>query len=169
MRQKKRQQQKHHKRIEVVDDEGWTHVTTAGKKSGPRSRVPIPAVEDKLAPAEIPDGFTLEKLKDRYEWHKDRWQTSTTWEAVKGVLDVEVKKSTKGFDNCVCIGLGSPSGLLRGGLVDRRTISLFQLAALASILECICTVAFDNVFAITIRLTKAFFVQIQPFYQTSLV
>jgi hypothetical protein len=36
------------------------------------------------------------------------------------------------------MGLGSPSGLLRGGLVDRRSISLFQLAALVSILEVVC-------------------------------
>lgn len=37
--------------------------------------------------------------------------------------------------NIVCIGLGSPSGLLRGGWVDRRVVSLYQLAALVSVVE----------------------------------
>jgi hypothetical protein len=35
----------------------------------------------------------------------------------------------------VCVGLGSPSGFLRGGWVDRRAVSMYQLAALASILK----------------------------------
>ncbi|KAL4935918.1 hypothetical protein BDV06DRAFT_205964 [Aspergillus oleicola] len=35
----------------------------------------------------------------------------------------------------VCIGLGSPSGFLRGGWVDRRAVSMYQLAALVSVLE----------------------------------
>jgi hypothetical protein len=37
------------------------------------------------------------------------------------------------IDAIVCIGLGSPSGFLRDGWVDRRSVSLYQLAALASI------------------------------------
>lgn len=37
--------------------------------------------------------------------------------------------------NIVCLGLGSLSGLLRGGWVDRRNVSLYQLAALVSIIE----------------------------------
>ena len=141
---RKKKKQQHSKRIQVVDDQGWTHVTTSttafSKKSGPRRYVPIPAVDDRLVPAEIPDGFTLEKLRDRYEWHKNRWLTSEAWEAVRGVLEGEMAKSNVvEFDNCVCIGLGSLSGLLRGGLVDRRTVSLFQVAALAEILEYACT------------------------------
>lgn len=145
---KKKKKQQHAKRIQVVDDQGWTHVTTStttaaaskNLRSGPRHRGPIPAVEDRLVPAGIPDGFTLEKLRDRYEWHKNRWRTSEAWEAVKGVLEGEMAKSKNvEFDKCVCIGLGSPSGLLRGGLVDRRTVSLFQVAALAGILEYACT------------------------------
>lgn len=35
----------------------------------------------------------------------------------------------------VCIGLGSPSGFLRGGWVDRRAVSMYQLAALRSIMS----------------------------------
>ncbi|KAL4799645.1 hypothetical protein BDV19DRAFT_233679 [Aspergillus venezuelensis] len=35
----------------------------------------------------------------------------------------------------VCVGLGSPSGFLRGGWVDRRQVSMYQLAALVSVME----------------------------------
>lgn len=124
------------KRAQILDDEGWTHVTTTTKRPNSRPRRPIRALEDELAPAEIHDDLTFEKLKGRYEWHKERWQTSTAADVVKKTLAVELPKSrTAAFDNCVCVGLGSPSGLLRGGLVDRRSVSLFQLAALVSILE----------------------------------
>ena len=131
----------HTKRAQVLDDEGWTHVTTTtSRRQAPRTHDPIKAVEDQLTPAEFPDGFTFEKLKDRYEWHKERWQESMTWIAVKGTLKAELSRWPPGsIDNCVCVGLGSPSGLLRGGLVDRRSVSLSQLAALVSILEFTCT------------------------------
>ncbi|KAL4952245.1 hypothetical protein BDW69DRAFT_195805 [Aspergillus filifer] len=39
----------------------------------------------------------------------------------------------------VCVGLGSPSGFLRGGWVDRRQVSMYQLAALVSVTEWIFT------------------------------
>lgn len=41
------------------------------------------------------------------------------------------------LENIVCIGLGSPSGFLRGGWVDRRSVSLYQLAALVGVMELI--------------------------------
>lgn len=41
------------------------------------------------------------------------------------------------LENIVCIGLGSPSGFLRGGWVDRRSVSLYQLAALVCVMELI--------------------------------
>ena len=131
----------HSKRAQVLDDEGWTHVTTTtSRRPAPRSHNPIKAVEDQLTPAEFPDDLAFERLKDRYEWHKGRWQESMIWNAVKRTLNAELSRWPPGsIDNCVCVGLGSPSGLLRGGLVDRRSVSLFQLAALVSILEFICT------------------------------
>jgi hypothetical protein len=137
-RLKRQQQQLQNKRIEVVDDEGWTHITTGAKRPNARSQHPVPAIEDRLVPAEIPDGLSFESLKDRFEWHKRRWTASAAWDAVKTTLEGDGKLLSSVVDNCVCMGLGSPSGLLRGGLVDRRSISLFQLAALVSILEVIC-------------------------------
>lgn len=54
-----------------------------------------------------------------------------------GEKEVKDKDEDQGKNSItiVCIGLGSPSGFLRGGWVDRRAVSMYQLAALASILE----------------------------------
>ena len=38
-------------------------------------------------------------------------------------------------DRIVCIGLGSPSGFLKGGWVDRRNVSMYQLAGLVSVVD----------------------------------
>jgi hypothetical protein len=46
---------------------------------------------------------------------------------------MEASSPADAVDAVVCIGLGSPSGFLRDGWVDRRAVSLYQLAALASI------------------------------------
>ncbi|PYI26696.1 hypothetical protein BP00DRAFT_430080 [Aspergillus indologenus CBS 114.80] len=45
-------------------------------------------------------------------------------------------ESQSRITNIICIGLGSPSGFLRGGWVDRRSVSLYQLNALMSVVEC---------------------------------
>ncbi|KAL4821142.1 hypothetical protein BDW67DRAFT_78644 [Aspergillus spinulosporus] len=53
-----------------------------------------------------------------------------------GKEEVKDKDEDQGMNDIsiVCIGLGSPSGFLRGGWVDRRAVSMYQLAALASVL-----------------------------------
>ncbi|KAK2782344.1 hypothetical protein FQN53_009778 [Emmonsiellopsis sp. PD_33] len=120
------------KRIQIHDEEGWTHVTTTSR----RTPAHLPSVADVLVPAEAPDGLTLKRLKKQYEWHKKCWEESQTWEKIRQALENGMMTSaTNQIDNCVCVGLGSPSGLLRGGWVDRRVVSLYQLAALATILE----------------------------------
>lgn len=51
-------------------------------------------------------------------------------------VDAPTDISTEGIiENIICIGLGSPSGFLRGGWVDRRQVSLVQVAALVRIKE----------------------------------
>ncbi|KAK2867783.1 hypothetical protein FQN49_003474 [Arthroderma sp. PD_2] len=135
------------KRINIQDDDGWTHVTSRKgnirreSQSGPNS-TPNPLL-DELVPAEIPDGLTLKKLVEQYESHKQRWQESQTWKALKSTIKENdyfgARSENATVKNCVCIALGSPSGFLRGGLVDRRSVSLYQLAAFTSTLDLICT------------------------------
>jgi hypothetical protein len=103
-----------------------------------------------LTPAEAPGRLTLSELQAQFQTHRERWEGSESWTRLTGVLDERLKRaqeqaSSSGADptssalaRCpvdaiVCIGLGSPSGFLRDGWVDRRSVSLYQLAALASI------------------------------------
>ncbi|WEW55962.1 hypothetical protein PRK78_001397 [Emydomyces testavorans] len=135
------------KRIHVLDNDGWTHITNS-KTTTARPRPPKP--EDQLTPAECPDGLTFAKLREKYEWHRQRWIESQAWTAVKKVLEQELARFPGTIYNCVAVGLGSPSGLLRGGWVDRRSISMFQLAALESILGLLSqtkTINAENLYA----------------------
>lgn len=107
--------------------------------------------EPTLTPAEAPGRLTLSDLQAQFQTHRERWEASESWTKLTGVLDERLKRAQEQnsssdagdpspsppslgpVDAIVCIGLGSPSGFLRDGWVDRRSVSLYQLAALASI------------------------------------
>ncbi|KAL5042714.1 hypothetical protein BDW71DRAFT_136142 [Aspergillus fruticulosus] len=110
-------------------------------------------VAEELVPAEAPPKTTLSDLQRQLGLYKQRWEESATWDCVveglrRGVpllvqREGDGKEELKNGDgdqgengiSIVCIGLGSPSGFLRGGWVDRRAVSMYQLAALASVLK----------------------------------
>jgi len=142
--------------VEITDDSGWTHVTSttslitspSSTRGGRRRRRGggdddeniNNAEEEKflLLPAEPPARLTLAGLKRQYEMHSQQWKSSRTWERLQQVLQSQSQAAAavkKSLDNVVCIGLGSPSGFVRGGWVDRRSVALYQLAALVSVLE----------------------------------
>jgi SRR1 len=101
----------------------------------------------KLYPAEAPARLTLDELKKEYERHRQRWKSSSTWKILERSLVPQSHDNRQVLgcscrainldrvDNVICIGLGSLSGFGRGGWVDRRSVSLYQLAALDCILE----------------------------------
>lgn len=157
------------KRLQVTDDDGWTHVTSStnvrrvlrGTHPRPNEQVspsktdaqaqaqgqaqdPTEA-EPVLSPAEAPARLTLEELQAQYRSHREKWVDSETWtrlerqlgERIAELGDSSIPRSAPGgpIDAIVCIGLGSPSGFLRGGWVDRRSVSMYQLAALESIAQ----------------------------------
>ncbi|KAN0071634.1 hypothetical protein V8E54_010230 [Elaphomyces granulatus] len=119
------------KRIEVADEDGWTHITT----SGVSAHRAIQARDYKLLPAEPPLGLTIGELKKQYETHRQRWRSSSAGDALDSVLRSRAASSVGGIDRIICIGLGSLSGFVGGGWVDRRSVSLYQLAALESVIE----------------------------------
>lgn len=161
------------KRLQVTDDDGWTHVTSStnvrrvlrGTRARPDEQVsPSKAdaqaqaqgqaqaqaqdpteAEPALSPAEAPARLTLEELQAQYRSHREKWVNSETWmrlerqlgERIAELGDTSIPRSVPGgpIDAIVCIGLGSPSGFLRGGWVDRRSVSMYQLAALESIAQ----------------------------------
>lgn len=124
--------------------------TTATKESESGISSDLPE-EPTLTPAEAPGRLTLSELQAQFQIHRERWEGSESWTKLTGVLDERLKRaqeqasssdaggptpsspSLRPVDAIVCIGLGSPSGFLRDGWVDRRSVSLYQLAALASI------------------------------------
>ncbi|KAL2849198.1 hypothetical protein BJY01DRAFT_146231 [Aspergillus pseudoustus] len=160
---RKKHPSQQHKRLEVTDSSGWTHVTTSGnagrlnnrfrdQKSTP-SDVAISessnqakeegeeVVEPPLSPAEAPASVTLSQLERQLKESRRRWEDSETWASAQGALRRALPRATslegEGYDDVsiVCVGLGSPSGFLRGGWVDRRSVSMHQLAALTSVME----------------------------------
>jgi hypothetical protein len=119
------------KRIQVADEDGWTHITT----SGVSAHRAIQARDYKLLPAEPPLRLTIGELKKQYETHRQRWRSSSAGDALDSVLRSRAASSVGGIDRIICIGLGSLSGFVGGGWVDRRSVSLYQLAALESVIE----------------------------------
>lgn len=98
-----------------------------------------------MQPAEAPSNLTLDDLRQQFNRHYERWTGSECWRVARGVISSLTASTSTSADtdadtearieNIICIGLGSPSGFLRGGWVDRRQVSLVQLAALVSIKE----------------------------------
>jgi hypothetical protein len=145
------------KRTQVTDDDGWTHVTSSNnvrrvlrgtrtKTSNEQDSNAQPIVQDSsetnapeaelvLGPAEAPGRLTLEELQAQYQGYREKWITSETWTRLEAQLKERNVSVSASIDAVVCVGLGSPSGFLRGGWVDRRVVSMYQLAALESIAE----------------------------------
>lgn len=137
------------KRIQIDDDDGWTHIARSGggSRTGKnRSKNnKTPPFHDQLRPAETPGYLTFHGLEEQFQLYKRRWEESQCHDTVRRGLERALllgRNSESGkkrrIEKCVCIGLGSLSGFLRGGMVDRRGISLYQLAGLVSMLEWIC-------------------------------
>ncbi|KAJ5324008.1 hypothetical protein N7476_002608 [Penicillium atrosanguineum] len=137
------------KRLQVTSSDGWTHVTSSNnvRRVMRTSRVPSAAQakeeeESILGPAEAPARLTFDDLQTQYAAHQDRWVESETWKTLSKLLAEQMRERERivlnddtawgPVDAIVCIGLGSPSGFLRDGWVDRRTVSMYQLAALDS-------------------------------------
>jgi hypothetical protein len=140
----------HGKRIEIIDDDGWTHVansTSIPTRSSGRKMIinTLDGAADeededlhgqKILPAEAPPHFGLTGLKRQFESHSLAWAQSDTWERLRSALvGILSPNSNITIENIVCIGLGSPSGFVRGGWVDRRSVALYQLSALVSVLK----------------------------------
>ncbi|KAI9832029.1 MAG: hypothetical protein M1819_004573 [Sarea resinae] len=118
--------------------DGWTHVLTTHHKPSTHGSS---TARKPLQPADIPPGLTLEKLHAEYARHLQIFQASECWTQLRAMLAEAVLPSPssssdekkKRTDDCVCVGLGSPSDPIS------RRITLFQLAALESILSLLDT------------------------------
>lgn len=108
-------------------------LTTAGRPSLCKSKTNYT-----LSPSETPPSLTLDGLRKTFQTHSQTWKSSQTWQQLKATLSKDVFGSSGiqlQIENIVCIGLGSPSGFVQGGWVDRRSVALYQLAALVSMID----------------------------------
>lgn len=92
-----------------------------------------------LVPSEPPRKLNMAELRKQFDTHLETWESSPTWQQLKNALqkDALSSQSQLAIENIVCIGLGSPSGFVQGGWVDRRNVAMYQLAALTTIIDCI--------------------------------
>jgi hypothetical protein len=151
---------KHARRIRQPSVNPNSGSSSTGNRNGLEKDAAKEEIAEELVPAEAPQKTTLSDLQRQLGLYKQRWEESVTWDCVveglrrgvpsllaergsssnsdgdgeKEVKDKDENQSKNGI-SIICIGLGSPSGFLRGGWVDRRAVSMYQLAALASILE----------------------------------
>ncbi|PLN86382.1 hypothetical protein BDW42DRAFT_159152 [Aspergillus taichungensis] len=136
------------KRLQIADpSSGWTHITTTAHSS--KSTSHKNTTTDELLPAECPPKLTLPILQSQFTSHKQKYDLSATAQTLRDTIrniffhhhshltdSGNANSDTQLPTEIVCIGLGSLSGLLRGGWVDRRRVSMYQLAALVGIIEC---------------------------------
>lgn len=156
---KHRKKFSHPRRIEVTDEDGWTHVSNTHSVPSPRStRIMTDGAGDDpdhdesipdsqngstttrhlLAPSEPPSKLTLTELRKQFNIHLETWESSQTCHQLKNALSKDIlNQGQLGIENIVCIGLGSPSGFVQGGWVDRRSVAMYQLAALTTIIDCV--------------------------------
>jgi hypothetical protein len=121
----------HTKRKEVVDEEGWTHVVDAPR----RTNIPDTSQQVLHGGDFVRDGVsyitrTLEELKTEFEYWKKQWEASSACEELKQVLAGEGKGRQRTIGDVVFLGMGSLQNSRREG----RRASATQLAALQTII-----------------------------------
>ncbi|KAJ6021955.1 Sensitivity To Red Light Reduced-like SRR1 [Penicillium herquei] len=132
------------KRLQITSDDGWTHITTGNNarrvnRNTRNKTETLLELDPVLQPAEAPARLTLDDLRIQYSLHRSQWVESETWRGIEGVIAERISSRVMQMqdagrvDGIVCIGLGSLSGFIRDGWVDRRDVSMYQLAALESI------------------------------------
>lgn len=135
-RRKNKQQPK---RVEVVDEDGWTRITTTdGGRHAPRpGRSQTSLLGLVNGGRTVPEaGVTLESLSREYRTIRDQWLASTSCQALKTLLVDRVLRDDVQIDRCIVFGTGSFSGL-REGWISRRQVAMCQLAVLQTMKETI--------------------------------
>lgn len=142
------------KRLQVTDSTGWTHVTTHSRPPPPNPN-PNPTDEESrriIPPAEPPTNLTLSALQTHFARHHERFLASECWRTIRNVVSTSVQtdqglgQADTGVAQIVSLALGSPSGFLRGGWVDRRAVSMDQVVALVCIRDILRESSFSLVY-----------------------
>ena len=135
------------KRQEIVDDDGWTRVSSSNAPALPQ--IPPPPASDSPINGEErslnlgggttmtvhidhpPKGLRLEDVVERYRKVERRWKASNSCKSMEQTLQTRILNSRNTISTCVLFGSGSFTGL-RMGWIDRSEVSMYQLAAFLS-------------------------------------
>lgn len=139
------------KRTEVLDDEGWTRITTkrlskmtpqshnvtAREYSPSRDPVEEPYVDLVTLPAkcEVPFTASVADISQRYEKVKSLWLLSDSFTALQAALLRQLETASK-IPTCALFGAGSYCGL-RQGWIERHEVALVQTAVFTSAVDLI--------------------------------
>jgi len=124
------------KRIQISDASGWTTIIK-GSKPQQHHQPLVFSAPVAAGPSGIPAGLTIQKVNDTFQRYLKPWKQSDCYKELKNVLEQSVLTSqVVKLERCVCLGLGSFTG---GATVEA---SLWELAALVSILEILCSFFF---------------------------
>ncbi|KAI9045322.1 SRR1 family protein [Aspergillus affinis] len=96
-----------HKRLQVTDTSGWTHVSTSGKTARQVLRTTTHQQDDptqpgSFVPAEAPSKLTAEDLRRQFEGYRQRWESSDACKVSEWVSERRVGGSEKCVDVSAC-------------------------------------------------------------------
>jgi len=138
----------HNKRKEVVDENGWTEVTSLPLRESPPVRTrggaqganPLIHVDEPFEESwPFEAGNTHAKLQEKYEKIEEKWLASHSWVVLKQTLKDRILPENPRIDNCVVLGTGSPTGVrvTKTSVYHRHDVALFQIAIFKSIADVI--------------------------------
>jgi hypothetical protein len=140
-----RKKQQRSKRTEILDENGWTRVSTVNPtRRTTRSSLTRNAIERRADSHSVDysiskpyDGATVEKVEQQYRNVEKKWLTSSSWVKLEDVLRNKIdSKVLQGIDVCTVLGTGSYCGHV-DGWIERFDVSLYQLAAFKAMVDII--------------------------------
>ena len=155
---KKRPQRHRNKRGELESEDGWTRIARSNSALtiNPVAQMEMASIkvfppgdpdydpeQDEgytqmtfhATPAKLPDDSSLEKALNHYDKCEAEWKQSTAWAELNRSFGSRVLKEDLDVTNAICFGPGSPTGLLQAGVVDRRTVSMYQIIVFRSVID----------------------------------
>lgn len=119
----------HTKRQQIEDNDGWTHIVDAPRRSTPAKGKDWLHAGDFEKNGASYINRTLDEVRKDFDHYTQQWENSEAREALKKTLGEW--QDTKKVDRVVALGLGSLQSARREG----RRASYTQLAALGTLIQ----------------------------------
>ena len=123
------------KRTEVIDEDGWTRVTTTGKRHPAAVKSDALNVSTDLRTVPQP-GSNVQKVLKSFEKSIATWSGSESCTVLDNILISKILQNDVRIDKCLIFGSGSFCGLSRGW-ISRHSVALQQLAIFCKVRDTI--------------------------------